>query len=49
VIEAEKYQGMKVSEAMLPGVERMAQKRVIIEIVADKYVSWDHRKLGGKY
>lgn len=27
----------------------MARKRVAIEIVPDKIVSWDHKKLGGTY
>src|SRR5215475_1915726 len=26
-----------------------APKRVVLKIVPDKIVSWDHRKLGGKY
>ena len=29
--------------------EALATKRVCIEIVPDKVVSWDHRKLGGRY
>lgn len=28
--------------------ERMAQKRVVIRVVPEKVMSWDHRKLGGK-
>ncbi|MGZ4681400.1 MAG: pyridoxamine 5'-phosphate oxidase family protein [Acidimicrobiales bacterium] len=36
--------------ADIPAVaEAMANKRVAIEIVPDKIVSWDHRKLGGTY
>lgn len=27
--------------------ERMAQKRVVIRVVPEKVMSWDHRKLGG--
>lgn len=27
---------------------RMAEKRVVIRVVAEKTMSWDHRKLGGK-
>jgi PPOX class probable F420-dependent enzyme len=49
VLETEKYQGVKVTDAMLPGVQGMANKRVLVQIVAEKYVSWDHRKLGGAY
>ena len=29
--------------------EALATKRVCIEIVPEKVVSWDHRKLGGRY
>jgi PPOX class probable F420-dependent enzyme len=29
--------------------EALATKRVAIEIVPEKVVSWDHRKLGGRY
>ena len=29
--------------------EALATKRVCIEIVPEKIVSWDHRKLGGRY
>jgi len=36
--------------ADIPAVaEAMANKRVAIEIVPEKVVSWDHRKLGGTY
>ena len=36
--------------ADIPAVaEAMANKRVAIEIVPEKIVSWDHRKLGGTY
>jgi hypothetical protein len=27
--------------------ERMARKRVVVMVKADKVMSWDHRKLGG--
>jgi PPOX class probable F420-dependent enzyme len=47
--EFERYQGVKVNETTGPGVERMAQKRVVILIDVEKVVSWDHRKLGGTY
>jgi PPOX class probable F420-dependent enzyme len=49
VAEWEKYQGIKVSESVLPAVKRMAAKRVVVRIIAEKVVSWDHRKLGGAY
>jgi PPOX class probable F420-dependent enzyme len=36
--------------ADIPAVaEAMANKRVCIEIVPEKVVTWDHRKLGGTY
>ncbi|HUF52410.1 MAG TPA: PPOX class F420-dependent oxidoreductase [Dehalococcoidia bacterium] len=47
--EFERYQGVKVNEATSPGVQRMAQKRVVVFIDVEKIVSWDHRKLGGAY
>ena len=49
VEEFERYQGIKVSEAILPQVQRMANKRVVVKIHAERVVSWDHRKLGGTY
>ncbi len=49
IVEFERYQGRKVTDALLPGVERMAQKRVLVQIEVEKVVSWDHRKLGGTY
>lgn len=27
---------------------KMAQKRIVVRVVPDKVMSWDHRKLGGK-
>jgi PPOX class probable F420-dependent enzyme len=32
-----------------PGAVASAPKRVVLKIVPDKIVSWDHRKLGGRY
>jgi PPOX class probable F420-dependent enzyme len=32
-----------------PGAAASAPKRVVLKIVPDKVVSWDHRKLGGGY
>jgi PPOX class probable F420-dependent enzyme len=49
VAEFERYQGIEVSEAVLPQVQRMANKRVVVKIHTDRVVSWDHRKLGGAY
>ena len=33
------------SDGFFPG----APKRVVLKIVPEKVVSWDHRKLGGRY
>ena len=32
-----------------PGAQASAPKRVVLKIIPDKVVSWDHRKLGGLY
>jgi nitroimidazol reductase NimA-like FMN-containing flavoprotein (pyridoxamine 5'-phosphate oxidase superfamily) len=32
-----------------PGAAAAAPKRVVLRIVPEKVVSWDHRKLGGRY
>jgi PPOX class probable F420-dependent enzyme len=32
-----------------PGALASAPKRVVLKLVPDKVVSWDHRKLGGRY
>jgi len=32
-----------------PGAVTSAPKRVVLKIVPEKIVSWDHRKLGGRY
>jgi PPOX class probable F420-dependent enzyme len=49
VIEAERYQGARVTDSVLPAIQRSAAKRVVIQIDAEKVVSWDHRKLSGTY
>jgi PPOX class probable F420-dependent enzyme len=41
----ERYQG-PYSEEMKPFVEVMLNKRVVVKVVVDRIVSWDHRKLG---
>jgi PPOX class probable F420-dependent enzyme len=48
-LEFERYQGVKVTDAIRPGVANMANKRVVVYVEVDKVVSWDHRKLGGGY
>jgi hypothetical protein len=42
----ERTSGQKYTEEMRPAVEMMINKRVAIKINVEKYVSWDHRKLG---
>ena len=49
VAEWERYQGVKMSESTLPAVRQMANKRVVVRIIVERVVSWDHRKLGGAY
>lgn len=44
----ERYSGPWSDEAW-PIIEQMGAKRVAVVIDADKYVSWDHTKLGGSY
>lgn len=36
------------AEALDAMAARMAEKRVVIRVLAEKTMSWDHRKLGGK-
>ncbi len=42
----ERYQGLEYNEEMRPLVEQMLNKRVVVKIHVDRYVSWDHSKLG---
>jgi PPOX class probable F420-dependent enzyme len=49
IVEFERYQNMKVTEALMPQVMQMANKRVVVRIHTERVVSWDHRKLGGTY
>lgn len=45
-----KYNGeAAVSEAALPFLEVQAKKRIGIAIDAERFVSWDHTKIGGGY
>jgi PPOX class probable F420-dependent enzyme len=41
----ERYNG-PYSEEVRPFVEAMLHKRVVIKLIVDRTVSWDHRKLG---
>ena len=45
----ERYQGIQVSEATMPAIQKSAAKRVVVRLDVKKTVSWDHRKLGGVY
>jgi PPOX class probable F420-dependent enzyme len=49
VVEFERYQNTKVTEAIMPSIQQMANKRVVVKIHTERVVSWDHRKLGGTY
>ena len=41
----ERYQGVEYRDELRPIVEQMLNKRVVVKIHVDRYVSWDHRKL----
>lgn len=36
-------------ESVLAGIAKTAAKRVGVRVVPERVVSWDHRKLGGRY
>jgi len=42
----ERHNGVVYTPEMRPAVEQMLHKRVVVKIVPQRYVSWDHRKLG---
>ncbi|MGA0878958.1 MAG: pyridoxamine 5'-phosphate oxidase family protein [Ilumatobacteraceae bacterium] len=45
-----KYNGEgAISDAAMPFLEAQAKKRIGIAIEVEKYVSWDHTKMGGGY
>lgn len=44
-----RYYGITDPDDARAVAEGMARKRTAIEIIPDKIVSWDHRKLGGTY
>jgi PPOX class probable F420-dependent enzyme len=45
-----RYNGDVVdSDIGLDVIRKQAQKRIAIRIEAERFVSWDHRKLGGTY
>ena len=47
------FEGRAVAQTdpapVTPGAAASAPKRVVLKIVPEKIVSWDHRKLGGRY
>ena len=47
--ESVRYQNVAVNEAMIAAVKKMANKRVVVRIEIERVVSWDHRKLSGRY
>ncbi|MFA5884778.1 MAG: pyridoxamine 5'-phosphate oxidase family protein [Acidimicrobiia bacterium] len=42
----ERHNGVRYTPELKPFVEQMLHKRVVVKIVPERYVSWDHRKLG---
>jgi PPOX class probable F420-dependent enzyme len=42
----ERYYGVTYTDDMKPMVEAMMNKRVVVKLVPDRTVSWDHAKLG---
>ncbi|MEO7665407.1 MAG: PPOX class F420-dependent oxidoreductase [Dehalococcoidia bacterium] len=48
-VQFERYQGVPMTEATRPVVANMSNKRVVVYLEVERVVSWDHRKLGGKY
>jgi PPOX class probable F420-dependent enzyme len=46
---ARRYYGIDDPDDARAVAEGIAKKRVAIEVVPEKVVSWDHRKLGGTY
>jgi nitroimidazol reductase NimA-like FMN-containing flavoprotein (pyridoxamine 5'-phosphate oxidase superfamily) len=47
---APRYNGPSaLSEAAMPFIEAQARKRLGVELIVERVVSWDHTKLSGKY
>jgi len=42
----ERTSGVTYTDDMKPAVDMLINKRVAVKIHVDKYVSWDHTKLG---
>lgn len=42
----ERHNNVQYTPEMKPFVDQMLNKRVVVKIVPERYVSWDHRKLG---
>jgi PPOX class probable F420-dependent enzyme len=45
----ERYWGPLDNDAVREGVRTMGAKRVVVVVMPEKVVSWDHSKLGGAY
>lgn len=45
----ERYNDTPFTDEVRPVIERMGAKRAVVVIHPERYVSWDHRKLGGGY
>jgi PPOX class probable F420-dependent enzyme len=44
-----RYAGVELSPEARAGVMQQAPKRVLLRFTPTRVVTWDHRKLGGKY
>lgn len=42
----ERHNNVQYTPEMKPFVDQMLNKRVVVKIIPERYVSWDHRKLG---
>ena len=49
VAEFARYQNLPVDDATIASVKKMANKRVVVQLEIERVVSWDHRKLSGRY
>jgi len=46
---SEKSTGVEIGPEAREGLRATAAKRVAVRVAPDRIVSWDHRKLGGRY
>ena len=49
LVQSERYNGVRPQGPAEEAVRKAAAKRVVVRIVPQRVVSWDHRKLGGAY